>query len=97
MTDIDAGFFALHMTSTSPRDNRCKCTEAGGLLLMCEQALFIYKHASQVEGTNMAKCSAYNEQFWVLQVPAAGLCMQEAIGKLLRHAAACKTSCQRHH
>ena len=52
---------------------------------MCEQALFIYKHASQVEGTNMAKCSAYNEQFWVLQVPAAGLCMQEAIGKLLRH------------
>ena len=29
---------------------------------MCEQALFIYKHASQVEGTNMAKCSAYNEQ-----------------------------------
>ena len=51
---------------------------------MCEQALFIYKHASQVEGTNMAKCSAYNEQSWVLQVPAAGLCMQEAIGDLLQ-------------
>lgn len=45
----------------------------------------------------MANFSAKKEQFWVLQVPAAGLCMQEAVGKLLRHAAACKTSCERHH
>ena len=88
MTDIAAGFLPLHKASTSPRDNRCKCTEAAGLLLMSEQALFIQKSASQVGGTDMAKCSAEHDQFWVLQVPAAGLCMQEAIGKLLRHVAA---------
>ena len=57
MTDIDAGFLPLHMTSTYPRDNTCKCTEAAGLLLMSEQALYIQKNASQVGGTDMAKCS----------------------------------------
>jgi len=44
------------MTSTSPRDNMD--TEAAGLLLMSEQALLIQKIASQVGGTNMAKCPA---------------------------------------
>ena len=54
MPDIDAAFFPLHMTSITPRDNRCMCTVAAGLLLMSEQALFIWKNASQVGGTNMA-------------------------------------------
>ncbi len=38
----------------------------------------------------MANCSAYNEQVWVMKLPAAGHCMQEATVDLLRHAAACK-------
>ena len=57
MANINAGFLPVHMTSTFPRDNICKCTEAAGLLLMSEQALFIQKNASQVGGTDMAKCS----------------------------------------
>ncbi len=53
MSDSDAGFSPLHMTST--RDNRCKCTEAAGPLLMCEQAfkdkLSTQKNAGQMGGT----------------------------------------------
>ncbi len=58
MSDLDAGLVPLHMTSTSPRDNKSMGTEAAGLLLMSEQALLIQKNASQVGGTNMANCSA---------------------------------------
>ena len=45
----------------------------------------------------MANFLALTEQFWALQVSATGLCMQEAFGNLLRHAAACKINCQSHH
>ena len=38
---------------------------------------------------DMANCSAVNEQIWVLQVAATGLCMQEITGNLLRHMQAC--------
>ena len=90
MSDLDAGLLPLHRTSTSPRDNKSTCTEAAGLLLMSEQALLIQKNASQVGVTNMANCSAKNEQVWVVELPAAGNCMQEATMNLLRHVAACK-------
>ncbi len=34
MSDLDAGLVPLHMTSTSPRDNKSMGTEAAGLLLI---------------------------------------------------------------
>ncbi len=34
MSDLDAGLVPLHMTSTSPKDNRSMGTEAAGPLLI---------------------------------------------------------------
>ena len=63
-------------------------TEAAGLLLM--DVKLIDKKNWQVGRTNLANSSSQIKQFWVLKLPAALDCMQEATMNLLRQVAACQ-------